>query len=100
MNLFVGRRVQAERKRRGLTQVSLAKAMGISRPYLTQLETGARTWTIEHLMDASDAMDVDPAELISEPVSLTPDEAAVVAAMRDGGTTAAFIALSDIARKK
>jgi transcriptional regulator with XRE-family HTH domain len=100
VNLFVGRRVQAERKRRRLTQMDLATSMGISRPYLTQLETGARTWTIEHLMDASDALGVDPADLISEPVTLTPDEAAVVEAMRQGGTTAAFIALSDVARKK
>ena len=37
------------RKHRGLTQLQLSEAAGISKPYLSQLESGKRTGTTEVL---------------------------------------------------
>ena len=103
-NSFVGRRVREERRRQKpkVTQEQLAAHLGISRPYLTQLETGVRAWSVEHMVMAAEFLGLDPGDLVAErePVSVSPDEARILDALRAGDTSAAFLALSDAARKK
>lgn len=41
--------VKLWREKRGLTQQELAKRVGISKPYLSQIETGKRQGTVETL---------------------------------------------------
>ena len=46
------------RKHRGLTQSQLSEAAGISKPYLSQLESGKRTGTTEVLTAIANALNL------------------------------------------
>ena len=52
------------REYRGLTQQQLAAKAGISKPYLSQLETGKRNGTTEVLKKLAQALEVDLEDLI------------------------------------
>lgn len=52
------------RKHRGLTQDGLATEAGISRPYLTEIETGRKEGSIRSLKSLANALDV-PLELLA-----------------------------------
>lgn len=52
------------RKHRGLTQDQLAERVGISKPYLSQLETAKRQYTQELLEALAEELRTDPASLI------------------------------------
>jgi DNA-binding XRE family transcriptional regulator len=46
------------RERRGLTQQELAEKAGISKPYLSQIETGKRQGTVETLSALARSLDI------------------------------------------
>jgi DNA-binding XRE family transcriptional regulator len=46
------------RKHRGMTQDDLASAAGISRPYLTEIETGRKEGSIRSLKSIAEALNV------------------------------------------
>ena len=50
--------IKVIRKHRGMTQSELAKASGISRPYLTEIETGKKDGSIRALKAIAGAMDI------------------------------------------
>jgi DNA-binding XRE family transcriptional regulator len=50
--------VKVWREHRGLTQQQLADAVGISKPYLSQIETGKRAGTTDVLTGIAKALDV------------------------------------------
>lgn len=50
--------IKVVRKHRGLTQGALAEAAGISRPYLTEIETGRKDGSIRALKSIAGALDV------------------------------------------
>lgn len=52
------------RKHRGYTQDRLAEMTGLSKPYLSQLETGKRQYTQELLEAFATALQCEPADLI------------------------------------
>lgn len=58
--------IKVWREYRGLTQQQLADRIGISKPYLSQLETGKRTGTTEVLSTIADALNVS-LEQVAEP---------------------------------
>jgi DNA-binding XRE family transcriptional regulator len=53
------------RDHRGLTQQELADRAGISKPYLSQIESGKRQGTVETLVAIARALDV-PLEVLTE----------------------------------
>jgi DNA-binding XRE family transcriptional regulator len=53
------------RDHRGLTQQALADRAGISKPYLSQIESGKRQGTVETLAAIARALDV-PLEVLTE----------------------------------
>lgn len=57
---YAGARIHALRKQRGLTQVAMAKQLGLSTSYLNQLENDQRPLTVTVLMQLSQRFDVDP----------------------------------------
>ena len=57
--------IRVWRKHRGLTQQELAQRAGISKPYLSQIETGKRTGTAEVLSDIADALGVTLDEVMA-----------------------------------
>jgi len=57
--------VKLWREHRGLTQQDLAKRAGISKPYLSQIETGKRQGTVETIGAIARALDV-PLDVLTE----------------------------------
>ncbi len=57
--------VKLWRENRGLTQQELAKRVGISKPYLSQIETGKRQGTIETLSAIARALGV-PLDVLTD----------------------------------
>lgn len=55
--------VKIVRKHRGLTQAELAKASGLSRPYLTEIETGKKDGSIRAIKALAEALDVTVGQL-------------------------------------
>jgi DNA-binding XRE family transcriptional regulator len=53
------------REHRGLTQQELAKRAGISKPYLSQIETGKRQGTVETLSAIARSLDV-PLDVLTD----------------------------------
>ncbi len=53
------------REYRGLTQQALGKLAGISKPYLSQIETGKRQGTVETLTAIAHALEV-PLDVLTE----------------------------------
>jgi predicted transcriptional regulator/transcriptional regulator with XRE-family HTH domain len=58
-SVFLGRRIRPLRMRLGLSQVALAKRLGISPSYLNLVENDRRPVTTALLLDLSRALDVD-----------------------------------------
>ena len=56
--------IKVWREYRGLTQQQLADKAGISKPYLSQIETGKRTGTTEILSAIAKSLDVSLEEVI------------------------------------
>ena len=56
--------VKILRKYRALTQMALADAAGLSRPYLTEIETGKKAGSIAALKALAEALGVNPGILI------------------------------------
>lgn len=53
------------RKFRGMTQEDLAATAGISRPYLTEIETGAKNGSIKAIQKLATALKVNPGLLMA-----------------------------------
>ncbi len=58
--------IRAWRKYRGMTQQQVAKKAGISKPYLSQLESGQRRGTTEVLGAVARALGVSLEDLVAE----------------------------------
>lgn len=56
--------IRVWREYRGLTQQQLAEKVGISKPYLSQLESGKRSGTTDVLMSIAQALNVGLEELV------------------------------------
>lgn len=63
----IGARVRQYRKAAGLSGVKLAAAAGVSQPFLSQLESGRSSVTINTLYRISHALGVHPADLLPAP---------------------------------
>ncbi|MCK5384099.1 MAG: helix-turn-helix transcriptional regulator [Alphaproteobacteria bacterium] len=55
--------IKIVRKYRGMTQADLAKKSGISRPYLTEIETGKKDGSLRAMKSIADALDVGIGDL-------------------------------------
>src|SRR3990172_1839383 len=58
--------IKVWREYRGLTQQQLADKAGISKPYLSQIETGKRTGTTEILSAIAKSLDVSLDEVVEK----------------------------------
>ena len=60
----VRKRIVQERKEQGLSAASVAKQMGISRPFYTQLEGGTRRMDLVYFLAICRVLRVEPGELL------------------------------------
>lgn len=71
----LARRLRAARIDRGLTQADVARALGLHRPTISEIEAGRRSVTSEELYEFSRLLSVPVADLLS--ASSTTDSAAI-----------------------
>ncbi len=60
----IGSRVRLARRRAGLTQEVLARASGLSRTSIVNIETGAQGLKIDTLVNVAEALGVCPSSLV------------------------------------
>src|SRR5882724_5880741 len=68
----VGDLIRARRKERGLSQEGLAKAIGLKRPSLSNIEKGRQNILLHTFCDIVETLDAKASELLPEPVSRDP----------------------------
>lgn len=73
------------RKEMGHTQEWLAEQVGMTKASISRIEKGIQNWDASFLRAAADALSVQPADLLTR---RTPEEAAVMLAMRGLGPKA------------
>jgi transcriptional regulator with XRE-family HTH domain len=87
----IGRRVREERVRAELTHAELARLTGLTKTYLTRLETAGGNPTIEALSAIADALDLTLGDLVQTPrLTLLYGEADVGPALRAFADVAAL----------
>ncbi len=64
LRLF-GERVRASRQERGLTQEALGAQAGLHWTYVGQVERGQRNLSLHNLLKISQALGIDPGQLVS-----------------------------------
>lgn len=74
--------IKDARVRAGLTQEQLAEMVGLSRPYITQLEKGQRRLTADMQRDIAAALGISPRELIDFDAPDEAEEAEILNAFR------------------
>ncbi|MEM6781106.1 MAG: helix-turn-helix domain-containing protein [Pseudomonadota bacterium] len=57
--------IKVLRKYRGMTQGDLASASGISRPYITEIETGRKDGSVRALKAIADSLDISLDALVN-----------------------------------
>ena len=64
--LILGRVLAVARERAGVKQSDLAAKLGVPASYLSKIENGTRRLDVIELLQIAEAMNVDPAEIVSE----------------------------------
>ena len=72
----IGAKVLQLRKSAGLKQEDVARAAGISRPFLSLLERGERGWSADLRVTVGTALGVGAAGLLPDPPQANEDRAA------------------------
>ena len=77
-------RIREIRKQRGITQVELAKKLGITQGGIQKLEVGSRNLDIEWMRKIAKALDCQPYELLPLDMQpdITPEETEILRAIR------------------
>lgn len=61
----LGKRVQALRKQKGMTQEGLATAVGLNRSYIAEIELGRRNPSLDSLKTIADGLQVPLSKLLA-----------------------------------
>jgi transcriptional regulator with XRE-family HTH domain len=92
-------RIRRYRKAAGLSQIALARALGISGPSVNEWESGKSRPSIERLPDLAQILGCDVADLVeNRPDPLAAERAALMAATRDADR-ATLVLLAEIATR-
>jgi transcriptional regulator with XRE-family HTH domain len=62
----VGRAIRRERRGQRLSQESLAELSGMSRTYISQIESGSASLSLEAFIAVASALKMTPSELLHE----------------------------------
>ena len=68
----IGENIRAKRKERGLSQEGLAKAVGLKRPSISNIEKGRQNILLHTFCDIVDTLDSSPNELLPERIRSGP----------------------------
>lgn len=101
INREVGARARAARLAAGLKQGQVAETMGVTDGAVSFWERGEREWTVPILLAYAAAVGVEARILMPPPADqLSPDEAAVIDALRTEGPLGAIRQVTDRFRAK
>jgi len=64
--VLLGRVLVAARERAGLKQSDVAAKLGMPASYLSKIENGTRRLDVIELIRIAEAMDIDPAKIVSK----------------------------------
>ena len=64
--VLLGRVLVAARERAGLKQSDVAAKLGVPASYLSKIENGTRRLDVIELIRIAEAMDIDPAKIVSK----------------------------------
>lgn len=67
MSKFGPNHIRNWRLSRGLSQVELAKRIGVSKSEMSRLEGGGRSFTVSYVNKIAEALDIDPRQILDEP---------------------------------
>ncbi len=70
INVFIGRRIKALRKRAGLSQSQLAEAIGVTYQQVQKYEKGSTALTVERLYQIAEALSVSPLDFLPDVAEL------------------------------
>ena len=62
---LLGKRIKEIRKTRGMTQPQLAERIGVDPKYISRLETGTSTPSLDTILNIASSLDVETSELFS-----------------------------------
>jgi len=82
---MIKNRIRELRRSKGLTQVQLAKMIGVTQGGIQKMETGERTMDVEWMDKISKALNVKPYELLPlewQPSEITPAEQEILNIIR------------------
>jgi transcriptional regulator with XRE-family HTH domain len=71
----IGERIRMKRRERGLSQEGLAKAIGLKRPSMSNIEKGRQSLLLHTFCDIAETLDIDtssllPPRVVSETVTM------------------------------
>ena len=67
VGIIFGANVRTHRAKLGLTQEELADLLGVHAPYISAIESGARTCRLQNVVLFAEALQTTPAALLKEP---------------------------------
>ena len=70
----VGENIRAKRKDRGLSQEGLAKAVGLKRPSMSNIEKGRQNILLHTFCDIAETLDSNPSALLPEQLRPEPGQ--------------------------
>ena len=70
--IAIGKKVRAIRKRRGLSQMVLAELIDRSPSYISCIETGSKSMSLETLVALANALNVSSDELLVDSMQIQP----------------------------
>jgi transcriptional regulator with XRE-family HTH domain len=68
----VGERIRARRQERGVSQEGLARAIGLKRPSLSNIEKGRQNILLHMFCDIADTLNTSVSELLPERIASAP----------------------------
>ena len=67
---LIGHRITEQRKKRNLTQAAFSEMLGVSEGYVSQMERGIATISLNRLENVANVLQIDIGLLVSNQVSL------------------------------
>lgn len=67
----IGKRIQEERRKRGVTQQELAEKLGMTAKYISNIECGSKTPKLETFVAIANALQVDANTLLVDSLAVS-----------------------------
>ena len=73
----LGKRIQIQRKRKDLSQTDLADMIGKTTPFMSYIESGSKSLSMDTFIDLVNALETTPNELLRDSIDLNGEDIAL-----------------------